>query len=190
MVLHLVRQGGSGRDRPAQPGRREVAHPDVAGQAAGAGLVQGLERLLERHLPVGPVQQQQVDGVDAQGGEALLRAPEQVRAPEVARPHLRGEEDVVARQAGAAQPLAHLRLVEVALGRVEVPIAERESMVDRAHARVAAELPRAQPERGNAGIVQVTVDHEATLLRSRASLAASRDRCVPIRRGPWAPGVL
>jgi len=63
------------------------------------------------------------------------------------RPHLCGHEHVVALDPGCAQPLANFALVLVDLGRIDMAIAELQSLLDDASAGASTQLPGAKPDR-------------------------------------------
>jgi hypothetical protein len=65
------------------------------------------------------VDQVQVDLVDAQAPEAARGLGDGIFAPQV---ELGGDEDVLARHAAVAQPLAHALLVAVGLGGVDMAV--------------------------------------------------------------------
>src|SRR5262245_39636735 len=62
-------------------------------------------------------------------------------------PHLGGDEHLVARHARGTQALAHLALVVVHLGGVDVAIAEPQRLLDNARAIAPAQVPGAEPDR-------------------------------------------
>src|SRR5262245_27294902 len=81
-------------------------------------------------------------------GGLLERACAQVRLP-----HLRGDEDLVALDAGGAQALADLALVVVHRGGIDVAVAEPQRLLDHARADAAAQVPGAEPDERNARAV-------------------------------------
>src|SRR5262249_46491130 len=68
---------------------------------------------------------------------------------QIALPHLRGDEDVLALDAGAAYGLTDLAFVLVHRRGVDVAIAEAQSLLHDAGAGAAAQLPRSEPQRGD-----------------------------------------
>ena len=136
-------------DRLLHQRDREIRHADVPGHAELAHMGERIQRLRQRHARVRPVQQQKIDLGQAQPGQALLgRAFEVVRG-EMIGPDFCGDEHLVARHAGGAQPLADLALVLVDLRGVEVAIAEPQRLLDQPRADASAQLPGAEPDRGN-----------------------------------------
>ena len=91
------------------------------------GELELLQTLIERALEIG-------------GGELIVK-------------NLGGHEDVLARDAGGAQPptqsLADLALVAVALGGVDVAITDAERGLDRVDADRVHQRHGAEPEGGN-----------------------------------------
>ncbi len=85
-------------------------------------------RLGERHLRVGPMDEQQIDPGQLQLLQAVIERALEIGGRELVLIDLRGHEHVLAPQAGGAQalmqPLPDLGLVAVALGGVDVAIAE------------------------------------------------------------------
>ena len=63
---------------------------------------------------------------------------------EIRGAHLRGQEHVVAPDAGGTQAFADLTLVLINLGGVDVAIAELDGLLDDAGAGATAQLPRPQ----------------------------------------------
>ncbi len=98
MVLDLVGQDRRFRevDRPAGLVNVEVAHPDVLDPAVALELVHGLERLLERDLVAGRMNQQKVDVVRIKPMQALLEGLPQVVIGQVLRQDLGRQENVFA----------------------------------------------------------------------------------------------
>ena len=90
--------------------------------------------------------EQQIDVRDAQPHQAFLGRALEIGRGEMGRPHLGGDEHVLAPDAGRAQPLAHLALVVVDLGRVDMPIAEPQRLLDEAGTDATFQLPRSEPD--------------------------------------------
>ena len=67
------------------------------------------------------------------------------------RPDLGGDEHLVARQTGGAQPFAYLALVVVHLRGVDMPIAEPQRLLDDAGAGASAQIPGAETGKRDAG---------------------------------------
>ena len=132
--LHLVHRGSHrrGLGEAGQVLGHEVADTDRAHHAV---VQQRLERPVGLGREVEParhrlVQDQQVDALDAQLGRALVEGVQRGVVPVVADPHLRLDEDVVAVEPGPPQALAHLALVAVRRGGVDVPVARTEGRLD------------------------------------------------------------
>ena len=84
-----------------------------------------------------------------------LAARSSSRRREMRRPHLGGDEHLVARDARGAQRLADLALVVVHLRRVDVAIAEPQRLLDDARAGAPAQLPGAETDQRNTRAVRV-----------------------------------
>ena len=107
------------------------------------------ERLLEPEVRVGPVQEQEVEAVDLQVLERLLgRAAGDVRRVLLAR-DLGREEELLSRHAGRGQPAPDLLLVAVGARGVDVPVADRERVLDCLLALGPLDLPGAEAELGD-----------------------------------------
>src|SRR5271156_6333561 len=121
----------------------------MASQAVALDLAQRAERLRERNLRIGPMQQEEIDFAEAQPHEAISRGALKLARREMRRPDFRGHENVVALDAGGVQPLAHFALVIVHFRGVDVAIAEPQSLLDNARTGAAAQIPCAKANQGN-----------------------------------------
>jgi len=74
-------------------------------------------------------------------------------------PDLGGDEDLVALDARCAQAVAHLALVVVHLGGVDMAIAEPQRLLDHARAGAPAHLPGPEPDRRYLGALGLDEDH-------------------------------
>jgi hypothetical protein len=104
VVLDLVGEDRRDLQRLLDQPRREVADADVADQALLAQVVECAERLLERHLGVRPVQEVEVEVLEAELLDALLGRAAQAVALEGARPHLGRDPELLARDAAGRDP--------------------------------------------------------------------------------------
>src|SRR5581483_8628123 len=155
MVLDLV------ADQPLRAGlhrlpdqrHREIGNADVACQPHLLGVGERAERLGQRHLRIGPVQQQQIDMGLAQPHQALLGRALQVMRSEMIGPDLGGEEDVVALHAGCTHPVPDLALVLIDLRGVEMAIAEFQRLLHKARTGASAQLPGAKSDCGDFGAI-------------------------------------
>ena len=59
----------------------EIGHPDMARQPIALDLAQRAERIGERDLRIGPVQQQQIEFAQAQPAERVARGPFEIARP-------------------------------------------------------------------------------------------------------------
>ena len=129
-----------------------------------AQLGERAQRLLERHVVVGPVQQQEVDVVDLQPLERPLGRRAHAVGGELVAPQLRRQEELVARHTAGGEPLADLGFVLICLRGVDVPVADFERIGDRLLAVAAEDLPGPESELGDGG----TLDLEGAQARHRS----------------------
>ena len=132
----------------------EVRYADVAGKSRALDLAEGAERVAQRDLRVGPMQQKQVDVREPQSLQTCLRRALEIAGGKVRRPYLRGDKDVLARDACGAQPLPHLAFVIVKLGGVDVPVAELQRLLDDARTGAPAQFPGAESDHRDARAVR------------------------------------
>ena len=153
MHLELVADQRLGRQRHRLVEQRdvEIRHADVARHAGLLDLAQRAERFGQRHLRVRPVQQQEIDLGQPQLHQAVLGGAHELARRKMRRPDLGGDEHLVARHAGGAQPLAHLALVVVHLRGVDVAVAEPQRLLDHARAGASAQIPGAETDERDAG---------------------------------------
>ncbi len=123
---------------------------------------QRAQRFGKRHVRIWPVQQQQIDLGQAQLAQAFLGGSFQIVRREVGGPHLGGDEHVLAPDARGAQAFADLALVLIGLRGVDVAIAQPERLLDQSRAGSSAQLPGAQPDRGNFGAIGLDIQHQGT----------------------------
>src|SRR5690348_7126782 len=90
--------------------------------------------------------QQQIDIIAAEALEALLDVAADLRRTQLAHRHFGGDEEVGARYAGIADRGAHVALVAVKLGGVDVAVADGERRAHGVVARSAGERPGAEAE--------------------------------------------
>jgi hypothetical protein len=113
------------------------------------------------------MQKQEIDLGHAQLHQPLLGGAGEIARREMRRPDLRGDENVVAFEAGGARPLAHVALVVIHLRGVDVAVAEPQRLLDDARAGAALQFPGAQPEERNAGAMRLDYRHVSSALRRR-----------------------
>ncbi len=124
-VLDLVGDdvhGGERRSGFLQVSHREVAHPDGADLALREEALQSIHGLSQGDLlpGIGPVDLVEVDRVHTQSLPAELTRLQHVIVPQVATPHLRGNDHLVAVDLFQGAPHDLLRVaVAVGLRRVE-----------------------------------------------------------------------
>ncbi|MNE27298.1 hypothetical protein D3C80_1207030 [compost metagenome] len=94
--------------------------------------------------------QQQVDVVGAQFGEAFAQAGDQFVGCIVVDPDLGGDEQLAARHAAFGNGLAHVGFVLVDLCGVDGAVAQLQCRADRVDDGLAGKAEGAQAERGNA----------------------------------------
>src|SRR5215813_8092473 len=96
-------------------------------------------------------------------------------------PHLGGDQYLLAPDAGSAQAVAHFTLILVSLGSVDVAIAEPDRLLDDARAGAAAQLPGAEPDRGDFGAVGFDKMHVRSLT-DRGCIMSRRRRTANVDR--------
>src|SRR6516225_2644819 len=97
------------------------------------------------------MQQQQIDLGLPQPRQRALGGALELERGEMRGPNLGGDEHFAAGEAGCAQPLPHLALVVVHLGRVDVAVAQSQRLLDDARASASTQLPGAQTHERDAG---------------------------------------
>ena len=95
------------------------------------------------------MQQQQIDFGKPQLGQALLGGSLEIVRREMGGPDFGCHEHIVALDPGSAQALADLAFILIDLRGVDVAIAEPERLLDQARAGSPAQLPGAEPDRGD-----------------------------------------
>src|SRR5262249_27762251 len=128
---------------------------------------------------------------ESQLHRAVLGSTQQLARREMRRPHLGNDEYVVARHARSAQPLAHLTLVVVHLGGVDVAIAEPKRLLHNACTRAPAQIPGAEPQQRNACALRLDEFHlHLTAPRIRPERTSGTWRGAPsharCNRSSWA----
>src|SRR6476620_5264243 len=111
-------------------GDGEIRNPDMARKPHSLDLAERAERLAQRDLRVRPVQQQEIDLRKLQPRQTLLDRTLEFARGEVRRPYLRGDERLIACQAGGTQALADLALVVVPFRGVDMAIAQAQRLLD------------------------------------------------------------
>ena len=127
----------------------EIADADVARAPVGLDALERPPRVeaLARHRPV---EQVEVDVVEAEPRETGVERAERLVEALVVVPELRRDEDLGARHAALANCGAHVRLVAVDPRGVDVAITEAERREDRLARHLAAwGLPHAETDLGN-----------------------------------------
>ena len=124
----------------------EIGHPDMARQPIALDLAQRAERIGERDLRIGPVQQQQIEFAQAQPAERVARGPFEIARRKMRRPDLGGDKHVAALDARGVQALPHFALIVVHLRRIDVAVAEPQRLFDHAGAGSARADPRCQAQ--------------------------------------------
>src|SRR5262249_15158777 len=103
------------------------------------------------------VQQEEIDVRELQPRQARLRRMLELARGKVRRPHLRGNEHLIAFYAGRAQPLPHLAFVVIKLGGVDVAVTPPPRLLPDTPAATPAQLPGAEADERNA--VAMRFDH-------------------------------
>jgi hypothetical protein len=134
-------------------GGREIGDADMARHAATLCERQALQAVAKRDLVVGPVDQQQVDLVEAKALEAGFGGTLQVALADIGEPDLGRHENLVTRHAAMADAFAHRRLVLIHGGGVDVAITDRQRVGDGRGTVLALHRPGAEAELRDAGTV-------------------------------------
>src|SRR4051794_29223619 len=174
-------------DDPVEVVGLEVRHTDGADEPLVARLD---ERLPGLHVEVlgrhGPVDEVEIHEVELQPLEAVRQRLARVVVAVAVVEALRGDEDVVAAEAGGAEGLADLLLVAIRGGGVDVPVAGLEGLGDRLGGLVGRDLEDPEAELGDLhAVAQGDVGNRIRACAhtdSRARWAAD-----PIRRTPTCP---
>ena len=147
--LDLIHRGhdlGLGEE-PLEVVLLKIRHSDGSRLAVGVDLLQRLPCLDEiPDLRQRPVDQEQVDGVDAQVGERLVGGLECVVVRVESVVELAGDEHLVARDVGPVDALTDLLLVAVHLGRVDVAVADVERGPHRVDRLLRLDLEHTETE--------------------------------------------
>ncbi len=155
MMLDLVRHErrfgkfqGAGEKRSGKIGNADMAREPVA-----LRTIQRPDAGLERHRRVRPVDEQEVDLIEPERVQALLRGTAKIRRADVGPPHLGRHEDRIAGHAGGAQALADFPFVGIHGRGIEMAIAGFERCADETDALFALEGPGAEPDGGDLGAI-------------------------------------
>jgi hypothetical protein len=134
MVFDLVahQRFQARRDRLFDQSHDEIRDADVPGHAEFLDMRQRAQRLLQRHVRIWPVQQQQIDFGKAQLCEALLGRSLKIVRREMSGPDLGRHEHLVAPDPRSAQPVADLAFVLIGLCGVDVAITKLQRLLDQA----------------------------------------------------------
>jgi len=151
MEFHLVdgKRRVGGRDHLAQQGGREVGNTDVAGEPPRLHPVQRTDGVGDRDIRIGPVDEQQVEMVEAETLQARLRRSFELLRFELGPPDFRGHEDLVARKVRGAQAGTHGLLIVIAGRGVDMPVADLERMRHQVGTALALQRPRPHSRCGN-----------------------------------------
>jgi len=160
---------------------REVADAEVADPTSFAEFGHRGQRLLDGDARVWPVDQEQVQIVDAEIVEARLDGVDHVVVPEVRAPHLRGEKQLLPGNVGGVDRPSHGGLVLVHLCGVDVSVAEVQRGPDRVDTRLPLVLPGSEADLRDTCTVGVDVlhtgavdDSEKTVPKNGATKALAR----------------
>ena len=163
----------------------EIAHADGAHEPVEVERLERAPRLLVRALPFGlgalrsgPVDEVQVDVVEVQLGARFLERLERRIVAAIGVPHLRGDEQVLARYASRGERLAYRALVVVGCRRVDMAIPVMKSLMNGIDPHFPiGHLPRAEPQAGNAvSVSQGDPILRALQIRHACSLSLIRRR--------------
>ena len=148
----------------------KIRNADMSGHAEPFHMRERPQCFRQRHVRVGPVQQQQVDFGKPQPGQALLGGAFEIVRREMVGPDFCRDENVVAPEPRGAQALADLAFVFIDLRGVDMAIAELDRLLDHARAGPPAQLPGAEPDRRDFSAVGLETLHQAGTRTDRAPL--------------------
>src|SRR5215831_1770283 len=126
----------------------------MAGKPRALDLAERAERVAQRDLRIRPVQQEEIDVRELQPRQARLRGMLEFARGKVRRPHLRGDEHLIAFYTGGAQPLPHLAFVVIKLGGVDVAVPAPQRLLDDTYAATPPQLPGAEADERNASAMR------------------------------------
>src|SRR5215472_9562338 len=129
----------------------------MSGEARLFHPAQRADGLGQRNTRVRPVNEQQIDLGQPQPDEAFLGGTLELGRRKMILPYLRGDEDIVAPDAGRAQPFADFALVAVHFRGVDMAITELQRLLDHPGADAATQIPRAEADRRNARSVRLYI---------------------------------
>ncbi len=161
MILDLIadqRRGTFCHSLLDQP-HREIRHADVPRQTEFLGLYKPAQRLLQRYMRIGPMQQQEIDFGHPKPDKAVLGRSQQIVGCEMVGPDLGGYEHIAALDAGRAHAVADFTLILVNLRRIDMTIAEPNCLLDDARAGAAAQFPSPQAYRWDVGAIRLDGQH-------------------------------
>jgi hypothetical protein len=151
-------------------GDGEIRNANVTRETELPGIRQRAQRLRQRHMRIGPVQQQQVDVGHAQADQAFFGGAFEIVRSEMRGPDLGGHKHLVAADSRCAQALADLPLVLIDLRGIDMAVTEFQRLLDDARATAAAQLPGAKPDRRDLCAVSLDELHEFNTLTDPAAL--------------------
>ena len=166
-------------DDPVEVRRLEVRDPDAPGPSVGRELAEGVPRRHEvavvqhRHRPV---DQEQVDTVDAQVGQRLVERTPRVVGSVEGVAQLAREVELLARDPAGGDRLADALLVAVHLRGVDVPVAHLDRLPGDLRRPVRRHLEHPHSELGDRrAVVESQVgDRHAPTLTLTAKTSTSR----------------
>ena len=132
--------------RFVEHGDVEIRHPDIFREPGLFDLAQRADRLRQRNLRVGPVDQQQIDPRQTEPLQAFIDRALEIARRQAVEPDFGGDEDLFALDAGGAQAVAHLALVAIHLRGVEMPVAQMQRRLDHFDAQILFERHGPEPE--------------------------------------------
>src|SRR5690625_6142498 len=165
MVLDLVAQDGGVCDGPPQVRRGIVADTEVADLTLALKIEHGVERGLGFDLGAGPVDQQEVDILDAEPPKAGLGGRPNERRCVVPGVDLGRDEHLVAREAAVDHGRANGCFILVRLWRVDMPVADLERVEYGIATFIAPKRPGAEAYYGHTNILECLNDHRRGRVR-------------------------
>jgi hypothetical protein len=127
----------------------EITDADMTYLAGLRGGVESCDLVAQRHIRIGPMEQQQVNVVGAQFAETLVDRSGEGALGVVGHPHLGGQEEVRTVKPRCLNALANLLFISIDLGRVDMAEASAERRGNGPQHVLTRHPMRAEAEGGN-----------------------------------------
>jgi hypothetical protein len=161
VIFDLVADDVGMAHRLVEQCRREIADADEAGLAGLAQSGHRLERLGQGHGAARPMDQQQVEMIEAQLLEAVLGAARDVLRREMVARQFCRDPQLATGDSGLRDALADLGLVAIELRGIDVAITHGDRVAHRAGAIGTVQRPGAEAQRRHARVFYLDEFHVA-----------------------------